>query len=121
MDLNSILIIDDEADICFLLENKLKKKNYKISYAHNLEDGFSKLASVQPFLLFLDINLPDGSGLNAISKIKLLHPSIKIIIISAYDGVNERILAKTEGADMFVGKPFNEEAIYTAVDQIKVR
>ena len=118
MNLNNILIIDDEVDICFLLENKLKKKNYAISYAHNLEDGFSKLASIQPFLLFLDINLPDGSGLNAISKIKLLYPSLKVIMISAYDGANERTLAKNEGADMFIGKPFNEEAIYSAVDQI---
>ena len=119
MNLNDILIIDDEVDICFLLDNKLRKKNFKVSYAHNLKDGFSKLAFIQPFLLFLDISLPDGSGLNAISKIKLLYPSIKIIIISAYDSANERNTAKKQGADMFIGKPFSEEMIYTTLDKIR--
>lgn len=117
--LENILIIDDEVDICFLLDNKLKKINYSVSYAHTLSDGFAKLASSKPFLLFLDISLPDGSGLNSIAKIKRLYPAIKIIIISAYDSANERTLAKNEGADMFIGKPFNAEVIYSAVSHLK--
>ena len=115
---NSVLIIDDETDICFLLTNILKEKNIEVSFANSLEDGLSKISLLRPRLLFLDINLPDGSGLEAIAKIKFLNPSIKIIIISAYDSPKEKIFAFEQGADLFLSKPLNKSLINSAFNQI---
>ena len=114
----SVLIIDDEADICFLLSNILKERNIKASYANTLGDGINKIISLKPHILFLDINLPDGSGLDAIVKIKELAPEIKIIIISAYDSSKERAAAFEQGANMFLSKPLNKNLIYSAFEQI---
>jgi DNA-binding response OmpR family regulator len=117
----NILIIDDEVDICFLLSGILKSRNYQPAFANNLDEGFKKLPAVNPSILFLDINLPDGNGLDSIRKVKAISPTVKIIMISAYDGTNERNRAKSEGADGFIGKPFNKDLIYQAVDQLTVK
>ena len=114
----SILIIDDEVDFCFLLGNKLKKRNYKVNFAHSLSEGFEKLSTIKPSILFLDLNLPDGSGLDAIEKVKSQYPAIKIIIISAYDSSIERSLAREARADVFFGKPFNIDILFMALDHL---
>ena len=115
---NKILIIDDETDICFLLASVLKKKGFDVSFVNSLTDGFPKVADIQPAVLFLDINLPDGSGLESISKIKSLSLNTKIIMISAYDGLKERNIANEKGADFFIGKPFNKEIVWSAMNEV---
>ena len=114
----SILIIDDEVDFCFLLGNKLQKRNYKVNFAHTLTDGFEKLSTLKPAILFLDLNLPDGSGLDAIEKVKSQYPAIKIVIISAYDSSIERSLAREARADVFFGKPFNIDILFMALERL---
>lgn len=114
----SILIIDDEVDICFLLSGILKKRSFDVSFANSLEEGLSKLALVKPSLLFLDINLPDGSGLETIEKVKKDRPDVKIIMISAFDSLKERLVANEKGADLFIGKPFNKDTVLAAVDHL---
>lgn len=121
MDLsNSILIIDDEVEICFLLTSILKKKDFNVFCTHNLREGLLKTESLRPSMIFLDLNLPDGSGLDVIEELKLKPPYTKIIIISAYDSQKERSIAKEKGADFFIGKPFSKESIYEAVELFKV-
>jgi two-component system OmpR family response regulator len=113
-----ILIIDDETDICFLLASLLKKKGFEVSFVHSLTDGFPKVADMQPAVLFLDINLPDGSGLESITKMKSLSMNTKIIMISAYDGLRERAIASEKGADFFIGKPFNKEIVSSTIEMV---
>jgi DNA-binding response OmpR family regulator len=115
---NKVLIIDDETDICFLLASMLKKKGFDVSFVNSLTEGFSKVTDLQPAILFLDINLPDGSGLESISTIKSLSLNTKIIMISAFDGVRERATANERGADFFIGKPFSREIVSEALDKV---
>ncbi len=114
---DSVLIIDDEAEICFLLSSMLKKKQLKTSVANTLAEGYYKL-NAEPGILFLDINLPDGSGLDLLKKIRKEHPRLKIIIISAYDGESERNEATQNGADAFIGKPFNSEIVFQTINEL---
>ena len=114
----SALIVDDEKDICFLLGKVLKGKNYVVTIASNLHDGLDQIEKSPPSILFLDIHLPDGSGLDAIKKIRKKNPAIKIIVMSAYDGMKERALAEKEGADLFIGKPLSNELINRTLENI---
>lgn len=117
---DKILIIDDEKDICFLLAGMLKNLGYKPFYVHSLMEGASFLATAeeQPFLLFLDVNLPDGSGLERIPAIKSLYPMMKIILISAYSDLST-LAEKQFGADLFLSKPFRLEDLKKALQKIK--
>ena len=105
MKVNSVLIIDDETDICLLLKNFLKKKSDNVSYSVTLKDGFSKMRELKPDLLILDHNLPDGYGIENISNFKKENNSMFIIVISAMS--NLRNLALENGADYFLEKPIS--------------
>ena len=116
MALLKALIIDDEEDICFLLKNMLKSLDFEATSAGTLKDGFEALKSASFNVIFLDINLPDGSGLEAIEKIKkTISDNIKIIMISAFDGFSERKIAEQKGANYFIGKPLTKDKIIFAL------
>lgn len=110
-----ILIVDDEQDICRLLEFIFIKKGYEVCYVHTLYDGFNALNAVTPTIIFLDINLPDGSGLDALLAIKTSHPQSTIISISA---LNAKQKALANGASYFIGKPFTINDINSIVNSI---
>lgn len=65
------------------------------------------IPEIKPMLIFLDINLPDGSGLDVITLIKRNNPQTRLIMMSAYDEKKEKSIAFANGADDYISKPFN--------------
>lgn len=118
---NRILIIDDEIDICFILNHYLNKENFLVDKAHSLKDGLEKMKSFNPQILFLDISLPDGSGLNSIKIIKKILPEVKISIISAYDSAEDIEKAKNAGADSYITKPFTRAIIMNTIEDFLLK
>ncbi len=117
--LMNALIVDDEKEICFLLKYQLRKLGIESELAHNLADGLEKFSSEDHDLVFLDINLPDGNGLEAIPLLKRKKENVKVIVISAYNTESERNKASDLGADVFLGKPFNKLMITQVINNIK--
>lgn len=113
-----VLIIDDEADICYLLSTLLKQKNLETDYVNTLSDAALALKKDTPEIIFLDNHLPDGLGLNFIEYIKSHYPQIKIVMITAHDTADARMHALQEGAHSFIGKPFTRDTIYKTVEQL---
>ena len=110
------LIVDDELDICYLLSRVLKQKNVQAAFAVSLADAENFLQhEADPSVIFLDNHLPDGLGINYIRKLKKNHPFTKIVMITAHDNASDREIARREGADFFIGKPFSREIIYDAL------
>ncbi len=109
---STILLIDDEPDICFLLKSTLTKFQYKVLFFHTLSEGLAALANYCPFLIFLDINLPDGNGLEALPLIRRDFPATEVVMISAYDGIEERSRAASAGAKAFISKPFSRDMVH---------
>jgi two-component system response regulator PilR (NtrC family)/two-component system KDP operon response regulator KdpE len=114
-----ILIIDDEPDICRLLQMSLMKHGYDVKYVHDLSAGLQYIQRQQPDILFLDINLPDGSGLEALPVIKKNCPSLRIITISAYDNGMEKQKALSSGASYFLAKPFSVKNLDELIQDVK--
>jgi len=114
----TVLIVDDEPDICFLLGNMLKQKSFIPVIANSLTEGLDKLKKHMPALLFLDIHLPDGSGLDILGRIKKDFPTLKIIMMSAYDGASEKSRAIEEGADIFISKPLSRDLITESLEKV---
>ena len=83
-DRKKVLIIDDEVDLCQLLKSYFLKKNFEVFLSHNLKDGISVLETSDPDIVFLDNNLPDGSGWQLAVQIAEQHPEIYITLISGY-------------------------------------
>jgi DNA-binding response OmpR family regulator len=113
-----VLIIDDEADICYLLSTLLKQKQLDVDYVNTLSEATKTLENEAPAIIFLDNHLPDGLGMDYIEYIKLNCPSTKIVIITAHDSAADQQKALGEGADLFIAKPFSREIIFKAVDEL---
>lgn len=82
-----VLIIDDEIDLCHLLKSYFLRKNYEVYLSHTLEQGMAFLKALHPDIVFLDNNLPDGTGWNIAPKIASEFPKAHINLISAFHPV----------------------------------
>lgn len=113
-----ILVVDDEQDICFLLNTILRQKNINAVLAGSLEEAQKFIENDAPAMIFLDNHLPDGFGLDHIGKLKQKLPGSKIVMITAHDNPAEKEKAYREGADFFISKPFTKEMIYKTLHQL---
>jgi DNA-binding NtrC family response regulator len=110
------LIVDDEADICYLLSSILKQKNIQTVFAGSVAEADRMLQSSDLFYyVFLDNHLPDGLGINQIKRWKERFPFIHVIMITAHDSYEERKKASKDGADDFISKPFSKEIIFNSI------
>jgi DNA-binding response OmpR family regulator len=110
----AILIVDDDPDLCSLLTNVLKRLQFYIDCAYSWNEASQKIKDLNPFMILLDHNLPDGKGLNLISSIKKKH-KCKVIIMSADPSPIVKTLALKRGADDYIEKPFKFEEISAIV------
>lgn len=79
-----VLIIDDEVDLCKLMEAYFNRKNYEVHVAHTLNDGVKSLYEFAPDYLFIDYNLPDGLGWDKLPDMYKDFPEIHYHLISAF-------------------------------------
>jgi len=115
--IKNILIIEDEDDLCWLLSNILKDKGYNVSIANTISKGVACLKEL-PDLVFLDLKLPDGDGMDIISKIDEISPESLVTIISAYGSKEVMDEVMKKGVYSFIDKPFAEENILRTIEQI---
>ncbi|MEP1260038.1 response regulator [Algoriphagus sp.] len=102
-----ILVIDDELEIRNLLTRFLEKKGFSVVSAGTLGEGRKLFDQSKPELVFLDVNLPDGNGLNELKHINSGKFNHKVIMMSAFDHNEVKIEAIQYGALDFLSKPFN--------------
>lgn len=119
--IKTILIIDDEKDLCSLLGDALIEKSYDVSIANTKEEAISCIKRKIPDLVFLDLKLPDGDGLKVLSQIRKIHPAAIVNIISAYGSEESKEKAKNKGAYSFIDKPFTEKAILKSIREVSSR
>lgn len=79
-----ILIIDDETDFCIIMKGYFERRNFDVFTAYNLQSGLFCLDEVNPDILLLDNNLPDGQGWQYVEQIVEKNPHLKIYLISAH-------------------------------------
>ena len=116
-ELTKILVVEDEGDICLLLELLLVGKRTVVDHVHNLTDAKKFIEQEQPTLVLLDNRLPDGLGIDFIGYLKQEFPRIKIIMITGVDGIAEDAVLAT-GADRFISKPFTQSKLQESIDHV---
>ncbi|PYP85099.1 MAG: DNA-binding response regulator [Blastocatellia bacterium AA13] len=110
-----ILVVDDEQGIRWSLTEALRIWDYSFVEASTIEAALAAFDAEQPAAVLLDINLPDGSGLDALREIKSRNPQAVVIMITANVMVEDTISALRGGAYDFIGKPFNPEELRVTI------
>lgn len=101
------LIIDDEPDICELLEITLNRMQLDTDSAGTLEEARKKLHSRHFDLCLTDLRLPDGNGLDLLDYIQVHHPKLPVAVITAHGNMEAAIRALKSGAFDFISKPID--------------
>jgi len=107
----NILIIDDEEDICIFLKSAIGKNGHNVNCAFTIKDGCKKVSSDSYDVVFLDVHLPDGNGLDYLTKIKSTASNPEIIIITGEGDPDGAEIAIKNGAWDYLKKPFSIDDI----------
>ena len=110
----SVLIIEDEENICNFIKTSLRTQGYKIATASTAAEGLSIVNSGSCDLVLLDLGLPDEDGMSFISKIRR-SDSTPIIVLSARTQENDKVTALDAGANDYITKPFGTAELLARV------
>jgi len=112
---NKILVVDDEKMIRWSLGEALRGWGFEPIEAETVSAALAAFEVEQPAAVLLDINLPDGSGLDVLRKVRQQQHDAVVIMITANVLVDETIAALRGGAYDFIGKPINLEELHVAI------
>lgn len=102
-----ILIVEDEEELCNSLKESLLKEQFVVETAADYSTASEKIEIYEYDCILLDIGLPDGSGLDILEELKEKEKSENIIIISAKDSLDDKLMGLNLGADDYLTKPFH--------------
>jgi DNA-binding response OmpR family regulator len=102
-----ILIVEDEPSLRELMSRELTREGYVVECAATFAEADAKLAGYSYDCILLDIMLPDGNGLRLLELLKEQQKRESVIIISARDSIEDKVLGLELGADDYLPKPFH--------------
>ena len=110
----SILIIDDEADMCEMLSHVLNQAGFITYTAHDGNTGLEVFNKKSPNVVILDLRMPGMNGMEVLKQIKQTNSETPVIIVTAYGEIQSAVEAVKHGAFNYFNKPFdNEEVVLT--------
>jgi DNA-binding NtrC family response regulator len=110
-----LLVIDDDPGLAEVIELLLEREGYAVQHASTLARGV-ELARTEEFeLVVTDLKLPDGTGLDAIHRIRAERPGLPIIMITSYSSLESAIAALRAGAVDYLIKPFDNDEFLHAI------
>lgn len=115
--LDHILIVDDDLEICHLLQNYLEKNGFRATAVSNGKNLWRRLDEKQIDLIVLDLMLPGEDGLVLCRELRVRF-NIPIIILSALGEDTDRIIGLEMGADDYLPKPFNPRELLARIKVI---
>lgn len=116
--MKKILIVDDDTDLCLLLNLYLTRKGFKVSEAHSSEEALSFIRYNHPDLVVCDIRLQDMDGISLMKIVKDNSPEIPFVFITAYDDIKTSSNAISSGALDYITKPLFPEAVTQSIQKI---
>ena len=111
-----IVIVEDDKDLCAGLCKALKDESRSIVSCGDLKSAREQIFLTNPSLILLDINLPDGNGLDLVKEIRDKNLSCPVILLSANDTDADVVKGLEIGADDYVTKPFSLSVLRARVN-----
>lgn len=102
-----ILIIDDNEELLYALEQLLKNTNYHVDVAKNVCEGQYSISQKKYDLILLDWMLPDGNGIDLLADLRRENIRTPVLFFSSKKEVEDKVIALDCGADDYLEKPFS--------------
>lgn len=121
MDRNKILVVDDEEDLCEILQFNLESEGFAVDIANSAEEAL-KILTDEHELILLDVMMEGMSGFKMAEKVrKEMHLSTPIIFLTAKDTENDMLTGFSIGGDDYISKPFSIKEVTARVKAVLKR
>src|SRR5580704_64339 len=117
----TVVVVDDDISVRESLELLIQNEGWQAALFESAQEFLTRLPSVVPSCLILDVNLPDLSGLDIQQRISDEKSSIPIIFITGYGDIPTSVRAMKAGAAEFLTKPLDTGALIDAIREAVVR
>ena len=114
---NRILVVDDERSISDALELILSQLGHHVDSAKNIREATELLKGSPYDLVFMDLRLPDGSGIDLLTHVKSDTPYTEVVVMTAHGSLDITIEAIKRGAFYYLEKPFTPHQVTTLIDR----
>ncbi|MGB8537714.1 MAG: response regulator transcription factor [Acidobacteriaceae bacterium] len=115
--MNSLLIVDDDVELCALLIERLAEDGFDLSAVHNGIDGLELAGNGSYSLVILDVMLPGMGGIDVLKRLRA-HSSVPVLMLTARGDDIDRIIGLEVGADDYLPKPFNPRELVARIKAI---
>ena len=122
MERNKILVVDDEEDLCEILQFNLESEGFAVDIANSAEEAL-KLLTDEHELILLDVMMEGMSGFKMAEKVrKEMHMNTPIIFLTAKDTENDMLTGFSIGGDDYIAKPFNINILlmFSSLDTLSI-
>jgi DNA-binding response OmpR family regulator len=115
--MNSLLIVDDDVELCALLIERLAEDGFNLSAVHNGIDGLELASNGSYCLVILDVMLPRMGGIDVLKHLRA-RSSVPVLMLTARGDDIDRIIGLEVGADDYLPKPFNPRELVARIKAI---
>lgn len=115
-----LLIIDDDQELCELLQEYLSAEGFAVEAAHTAAQGLASARALEPALIILDVMLPGESGFEVLRQLRL-DSQVPVLMLTARGDDVDRIVGLEMGADDYLAKPFNPRELVARIRAIQRR
>ena len=113
----NILIIEDDAAFCQMLQKFLTRHNFRVDICFSAPEAKSKLHNEEFDLVLTDLRLPDYDGIQLLDDIKKVNASTQVIVMTGYAEVGTAVKAMKKGAFDYIAKPFTPDDIVKVIEK----
>jgi len=114
----NILLVEDEENLHEALKLNLEMEGYEVTSAFDGSEALTKIANEYFDLIIMDIMLPEVDGISVTESIRVNNNEVPILILSARNSSEDRVLGLKKGADDYLTKPFNLEELLLRVNKL---
>lgn len=114
----TILVVDDDAGICDLLESVLELSGYDVILAADARDAVKAATRSHIDLSLIDVGLPDIGGLDLMPMLRRHSPTTAMILLTARNDIESKVAALRSGADDYITKPFHPTEVIARIEAV---
>jgi len=113
----NLLLVDDDPDLLKLLSMRLSAAGHRVTSVESAEAALTQLTVARPDLVVSDVRLPGRDGLMLFDEIRVRHPTLPVILLTAHGTIPDAVDAMARGVFSYLTKPFDGKALLDKVNE----
>ena len=110
-----LMLVDDDAPLRRSLQRAMERRGFQVYAGESLKEGLNIAHSIKPAYAVIDLRLEDGSGIDLVARIRELHPTTRIVVLTGYGNIATAVAAIKAGAVDYIAKPADADDVIAAL------